>query len=51
MRRESGNRYERGTLTEKIAAALGKLLATGKARFDKQKLNGPGRAKEMWFAV
>jgi hypothetical protein len=34
-----------------MQAALGQLLAAGKVRCDKQKLNGPGRTRELWFAV
>jgi hypothetical protein len=44
------NSLGRNTPADKIEVALGRLFAAGKARRDKQKLNGPGRAKEMWFA-
>jgi len=45
------NPLGRNTSADRIDAALSKLLDAGKARFDKQKLNGPGRPREMWFAI
>jgi hypothetical protein len=45
------NHLSRNTPADRIDTALSKLLDTGKARFDKQKLNGPGRTREVWFAV
>ena len=47
----SHNLFSRNMDAAKMQAALGQLLAAGKVRCDKQKLNGPGRARELWFAV
>jgi hypothetical protein len=39
------------TSASRIEIALGKLAADGKVRCVKQKANGAGRPREMWFAV
>ena len=39
------------TRAYEIIQALRKLEAAGKARCQKQQANGPGRPREMWFAI
>jgi hypothetical protein len=50
-RTDISNQLGRNTPADKIAAALGRLLAVGKVRFNKLKPNGPGRTREVWLVV
>jgi hypothetical protein len=45
------NLFRRNVSSNKITAALMQLLAAGKVRHETQKTIGPGRPREMWFAV
>jgi len=51
-RTDISNRLGRHESAAKIDAALGKLLAAGKARYEIEKpATGIGRPRELWFAV